>query len=156
MTALKSFFFLIFVPGLFVGYVPFAFLMNGSYIDTGFLIYLALPLWVVGGVMILWCFWDFLVKGKGTPAPIDPPKELVVTGLYNYVRNPMYVGVELMLIAHFFWFGFVSLLIYLAFFFLAFHIFVLRYEEPTLRKKFGTAYIDYCQRVPRWIPKLKK
>jgi len=156
MTALKSFFFLIFVPGLFVGYVPFAFLMNGSYIDTGFLIYLALPLWVVGGVMILWCFWDFLVKGKGTPAPIDPPKELVVTGLYNYVRNPMYVGVLLMLIAHFLWFGFVALLVYLVFFFLAFHIFVLRYEEPTLKKMFGKAYEAYIRRVPRWIPKLKK
>jgi len=144
------------VPGLFVGYVPFAFLMNGSYIDTGFLIYLALPLWVVGGVMILWCFWDFLVKGKGTPAPIDPPKELVVTGLYNYVRNPMYVGVLLMLIAHFLWFGFVALLVYLVFFFLAFHIFVLRYEEPTLKKMFGKAYEAYIRRVPRWFPKLKK
>jgi len=156
MTALKSLFFLIFVPGLFVGYVPFAFLTNGAYIDTGFLIYLALPLWVVGGVMILWCFWDFLVKGKGTPAPIDPPKELVVTGLYNYVRNPMYVGVLLMLIAHFLWFGFVALLVYLVFFFLAFHIFVLRYEEPTLKKMFGKAYEAYIKRVPRWIPKLKK
>ena len=105
--------------------------------------------------MVLWCFWDFLVKGKGTPAPIDPPKELVVSGLYNYVRNPMYVGVELMLIGHFLWFGFWNLLVYAAFFFAAFYIFVLLYEEPTLKKKFGAAYEEYLKRVPRWIPRLK-
>ena len=156
MTALKSLFFLTFVPGLFVGYVPFAFLMNGAYISTGFLVYLALPLWVIGGWVILWCFWDFLVKGKGTPAPIDPPKELVATGLYNFVRNPMYVGVLLMLIAHFLWFGYWSLLIYTGCFWLAFHIFVLSYEEPTLKKKFGADYEDYLERVPRWIPRLTK
>lgn len=156
MTALKSLFFLIFVPGLLVGYVPFAFLMNGSYIETGPLVYLALPLWVIGGCMILWCFWDFLVKGHGTPAPMDPPKELVVTGLYNFVRNPMYVGVLLMLIAHFLWFGYWSLLMYTGFFFLAFHIFVLSYEEPTLKKKFGADYEDYLERVPRWMPRLSK
>jgi protein-S-isoprenylcysteine O-methyltransferase Ste14 len=155
MTALKSIFFLIFVPGLFVGFIPFAFLMLGPYIDTWFLIYLALPLWLIGGLMILWCFWDFLVKGHGTPAPIDPPKELVVTGLYNYVRNPMYVGVELMLIAHFLWFGYWLLLIYAVYFFIAFHAFVLRYEEPTLEKKFGEAYKEYTKRVPRWFPKFK-
>jgi protein-S-isoprenylcysteine O-methyltransferase Ste14 len=156
MTALKSLFFLVFMPGLFVGYVPFAFLMNGAYIGTGFLVYLALPLWVIGGCVILGCFWDFLVKGKGTPAPIDPPKELVVTGFYNHVRNPMYVGVLLMLSAHFLWFGYWSLLIYTGFCFLAFHLFILSYEEPALKKKFGADYEDYLERVPRWVPRLRQ
>ena len=155
MTALKSLFFLIFVPGLFVGYIPLAFLLTGSYIVTGILFYLALPLWLIGGVVVVWCFWDFLTKGDGTPAPFDPPKELVVSGLYNYVRNPMYIGVLLMLIAHFLWFGYWSLLIYTGFFFLAFHLFVLNYEEPTLKKKFGRSYTNYMKRVPRWIPKFK-
>jgi len=155
MTALKSLFFLILVPGLFVGYLPLAFLLTGPQNQTGFLSYLAVPLWPIGGLIILWCFWDFLIKGKGTPAPIDPPRALVVTGLYNYVRNPMYVGVEIMLIAHFLWFGFWSLLAYAAFFFLAFHTFILLYEEPTLKKKFGAAYEDYLKRVPRWIPRLR-
>jgi protein-S-isoprenylcysteine O-methyltransferase Ste14 len=154
MTALKSLFFLIFVPGLFVGYVPFAFLLTGTQVETGILSYLAFPLWFIGGVMILWCFWDFIVKGHGTPAPIDPPKELVVTGLYNYVRNPMYVGVLLMLIGHFLWFGYWGLLVYAVFFFMAFHLFILLYEEPTLRKKFGKSYEAYCQSAPRWIPRL--
>jgi len=155
MTALKSLFFLIFVPGLFVGYIPLAFLLTGSYIVTGILFYLALPLWLIGGVVVVWCFWDFLTKGDGTPAPFDPPKELVVSGLYNYVRNPMYIGVLLMLIAHFLWFGYWSLLIYTGFFFLAFPLFVLNYEEPTLKKKFGRSYTNYMKRVPRWIPKFK-
>ena len=155
MTALKSLFFLIFVPGLFVGYIPLAFLLTGSYIVTGILFYLALPLWLIGGVVVVWCFWDFLTKGDGTPAPFDPPKELVVSGLYNYVRNPMYIGALLMLVAHFLWFGYWGLLIYTGFFFLAFHLFVLNYEEPTLKKKFGRSYTNYMKRVPRWIPKFK-
>jgi protein-S-isoprenylcysteine O-methyltransferase Ste14 len=156
MTALKSLFFLIFVPGLFVGYIPLAFLLTGPYITTGFLFYLALPLWVIGGTALLWCFWDFFSKGDGTPAPMDPPKELVVSGLYNYIRNPMYVGVLLMLVAHFLWFGYWSLLIYTGFFFLAFHLFVINYEEPTLKKKFGKAYANYIKRVPRWLPRRPK
>ena len=153
MTALKSLFFLILVPGLFVGYIPFAFLMDGSYIETGFLTYLALPLWVIGGFMVLGCFWSFLIKGKGTPAPIDPPKELVITGLYNFTRNPMYVGVLAMLISYFLWFGYWDILLYTACFFIAFHIFIIAYEEPTLKRKFGGDYEDYLERVPRWLPK---
>jgi protein-S-isoprenylcysteine O-methyltransferase Ste14 len=156
MTALKSLFFLIFVPGLFVGYVPFAFLLLGPQISTGIFAYLAFPLWLVGGFAILWCFWDFLVKGRGTPAPIDPPKELVASGLYRFVRNPMYVAVLLMLFGHFLWFGFWSLLIYTAFFFIAFHLFVVGYEEPNLRKRFGAAYEKYLQEVPRWIPRFAR
>ncbi len=155
MTALKSLFFLIFVPGLFVGYIPLTFLLTGSQIDTGVLSYLAYPLWLAGAIIIIWCFWDFLVKGRGTPAPIDSPKVLVVTGLYNFVRNPMYVGVEMMLIGHFLWFGFWLFLAYAVFFFLAFHTFILIYEEPTLKKKFGAAYEDYLKKVPRWIPRFR-
>lgn len=94
MTALKSLFFLIFVPGLFIIYIPFNYLTFGPALQAGLLVWLSFPLWLIGGPMILLCFWDFLVKGKGTPAPIDPPKELVVSGLYRFVRNPMYVGVE--------------------------------------------------------------
>ena len=155
MTALKSLFFLIAVPGLFVGYIPVAFLLEGAYIETGLLINLALPLWVLGGLIIVWCFWDFFAKGHGTPAPIDPPKELVITGLYKFVRNPMYLGVELMLLGHFLWFGFWRLLIYGIAFFVAFHLFVVLYEEPTLQKKFGSSYKRYLKQTPRWIPRFR-
>jgi protein-S-isoprenylcysteine O-methyltransferase Ste14 len=131
-------------------------LRTGPWIETGFFAYLAFPLWLLGGVMVLWSFWSFLVQGRGTPAPIDPPKELVATGFYKYVRNPMYVGVLLILIGHFLWFGFWSLLAYAGLAWLATHLFVTLYEEPTLKRKFGAAYEDYLKRVPRWIPRFHR
>ena len=137
------------------GVIPLAFLRTGSQIQTGFLSYLAFPLWLIGIAMLIWCFWDFLVKGRGTPAPIDPPKELVVSGLYNYVRNPMYVGVLLVIIGHFLWFGYWNLLIYAGVVFIAFHSFVTLYEEPNLKQRFGAGYEDYLTKVPRWIPRFK-
>jgi protein-S-isoprenylcysteine O-methyltransferase Ste14 len=155
MTAIRSILFFILAPGMVAGYVPLALLRTGSRIQTGFFSYLAIPLWVIGTAMLVWCFWDFLVKGKGTPAPIDPPKELVISGLYNYVRNPMYVGVLLVIIGHFLWFGNWNLLIYAILVFLGFSAFVILYEEPTLKRNFGAAYEDYLKRVPRWIPKFR-
>jgi protein-S-isoprenylcysteine O-methyltransferase Ste14 len=156
MTALRSFLFLIVAPGTVAGYIPLALLRTGPRIETGFFAYLAFPLWLLGGVMVLWSFWNFLVQGRGTPAPIDPPKELVATGFYKYVRNPMYVGVLLILIGHFLWFGFWSLLAYAGLAWLATHLFVTLYEEPTLKRKFGTAYENYLKRVPRWIPRFHR
>ncbi len=156
MTALKSLLFLIIAPGMVAGYIPLALLRSGSQVETGLLAYLAIPLWTIGGVILLWSFWNFLIQGRGTPAPVDPPKELVATGFYRYVRNPMYVGVLAAVIGHFLWFGYWSLLIYAAVVFAFFHIFVTYYEEPTLRRKFGAAYEAYLRNVPRWIPYFRK
>jgi len=155
MTALRSILFFILAPGMVAGVIPLALLRTGLQTQTGFLSYLAFPLWLIGTAMLIWCFWDFLVKGRGTPAPIDPPKELVVSGLYNYVRNPMYVGVLLVIIGHFLWFGSWNLLIYAGVVFIAFHSFVTFYEEPNLKQRFGAAYEDYLTKVPRWIPRIK-
>lgn len=155
MTALKSFLFLIIAPGMVVGYIPLAWLRSGPQIETGALAYVAFPLWIMGGVILLWSFWNFLQQGRGTPAPIDPPKELVASGFYRYVRNPMYVGVLLTILGHFLWFGFWWLMMYAAVVFLIFHLFVTRYEEPSLKRKFGASYEDYRRSVPRWIPKLR-
>ncbi len=155
MTALKSLLFLILVVGLGAGYIPFVLLPRGLQVETGFFAYLAFPLWLLGGAMILRCFWDFTFKGHGTPAPIDPPKELVTTGLYHYIRNPIYVGALIIIIGHFLWFKTIWMLAYLVVVFLFFHMFVTLYEEPTLKRKFGAAYENYCKSVPRWIPKLK-
>jgi protein-S-isoprenylcysteine O-methyltransferase Ste14 len=155
MTALKSFLFLLAAPGMVAGYIPLAWLRRGAQIETGLFAYLAFPLWGIGGIILLWSFWNFLVQGRGTPAPVDPPKELVATGFYRYVRNPMYVGVLLILIGHFLWFQFIGLIVYAAIAFLAVHLFVTLYEEPTLRKKFGAAYEEYLRRVPRWIPRFR-
>jgi protein-S-isoprenylcysteine O-methyltransferase Ste14 len=155
MTALKSILFFILAPGTVAGFIPLVLLRTGSQVQTSFLAYLAFPLWLIGIAMLVWCFWDFVQKGKGTPAPIEPPKELVVSGLYNHVRNPMYVGIASILIGYFLWFGFWSLLMYTAVVVIAFHSFVTLYEEPNLRQRFGAAYDDYLKRVSRWIPRLK-
>jgi protein-S-isoprenylcysteine O-methyltransferase Ste14 len=155
MTAFKSFLFLIVAPGMVAGYIPLALLRRGPQIETGFLAYLALPLWLIGGIILLWSFWNFLIQGRGTPTPIDPPKELVATGFYRYVRNPMYVGVLSIVIGHFLWFGTIWLIVYAALVWLGFHLFITLYEEPTLRKKFGASYEEYLRKVPRWIPKFK-
>jgi protein-S-isoprenylcysteine O-methyltransferase Ste14 len=155
MTWLKSLLFLIVAPGMVAGYIPLALLRKGSFVDTGVLSYLAFPLWLMGGIILLWSFWNFLHEGRGTPAPIDPPKELVAAGFYRYVRNPMYVGVLAMILGHFLWFGYWNLLVYAVLVFLAFHTFVTYYEEPTLRNKFGASYEEYCKRVPRWLPRFR-
>lgn len=155
MTALKSLLFLIVAPGVVAGYIPLALLRRGAQIETGFFAYLAFPLWTIGGIILLSSFWNFLTQGRGTPAPIDPPKELVATGFYRYVRNPMYVGVLAMILGHFLWFGYWNLLIYTIIVFFAFHTFVTYYEEPTLKSNFGAAYEEYRKKVPRWIPRLR-
>jgi protein-S-isoprenylcysteine O-methyltransferase Ste14 len=156
MTALKSLLFLIVAPGMVAGYIPLVLLSSGPQIRTGFLAYLAFPLWLTGGVILLWSFWNFLHEGGGTPSPTDPPRELVAVGYYRYVRNPMYVGILLILIGHFLWFEYRSLLIYLLIVFVVIHLFVTLYEEPTLKRKFGSSYEDYLRRVPRWIPRLPR
>ena len=155
MTAFKSLLFFILAPVMVAGVIPLALFRIGLQIQTGLFSYLALPLWLSGVATLIWCFWDFIVKGRGTPAPIDPPKDLVVSGLYNYVRNPMYVGVLWVILGHFLWFGFWNLLIYAAIIFIAFNTFVTFYEETNLKQRFGSIYEDYLKRVPRWIPKFK-
>jgi protein-S-isoprenylcysteine O-methyltransferase Ste14 len=98
------------------------------------------------------CLWEFAARGRGIPAPIDHPKQLVVTGLYQYVRNPMYVGVLLFLLGEALFFGSSRFLLY-AIAWLAFvHVNVLVYEEPNLRRKFGRSYERYTSAVRRWIP----
>jgi protein-S-isoprenylcysteine O-methyltransferase Ste14 len=154
MTTLKSSLFLILVPGLLLVAFPIWLMGNSpALIDVGSLRWCALPFWTVGGVTMLWCFYDFTTKGRGTPAPIDPPRELVASGPYRCVRNPMYVAGLTALLGHALWWPSLSLIAAPAIFFLATHTFVTLYEEPNLRKKFGAAYEQYCRDVPRWIPR---
>ncbi len=155
MKVYKSLLYLIFEAGLFALYIPLAFLRSGPRIETGAIFFLAIPLWLIGGWIVLWCFWDFTFRGGGTPDPTDPPKELVTSGPYRYVRNPIYVGAALIFLGHFVWFGYWKLLIYAVSALIGVHLFVVLYEEPTLKRKFGPAYEDYLKRVPRWIPRFK-
>ncbi|MDE3149506.1 MAG: isoprenylcysteine carboxylmethyltransferase family protein [Acidobacteriota bacterium] len=106
-----------------------------------------------GAVVALWCVCAFVWIGKGTPAPFDPPRKLVIRGPYRFVRNPMYIGAALALAGAALFYGSMSLLIYGILFLLAAHLFVVFYEEPTLRRNFGAEYEAYCHRVRRWWPR---
>ena len=99
------------------------------------------------------CLRDFAVVGRGTPAPFDPPQQLVATGLYRRVRKPMYLGALLLLAGEAILLESPVLLRYAAAFFLVTHLFVVLYEEPALRRKFGESYDRYRATVPRWLPR---
>lgn len=96
--------------------------------------------------------WEFVQKGQGIPAPIDHTKELVVSGLYRYVRNPMYLGVLAILIGEVLTLGSRALLVYAAVWLLVVHLVILVYEEPNLPARFGESYEQYCAHVRRWVP----
>jgi protein-S-isoprenylcysteine O-methyltransferase Ste14 len=108
----------------------------------------------LGAALTAWCVISFIALGKGTPAPFDAPRRLVVRGPYRFLRNPMYAGAATAIAGAALFYGSVGLLAYIAAFLLAFHLFVIFYEEPALRSKFGAAYGDYCHRVHRWWPHL--
>lgn len=115
--------------------------------------------WIIAatGLAIgLWCVFEFAWRGLGTPAPFDPPKHLVVTGPYRFVRNPMYVGFFLAVIGEAIAFPHLTLfmLVLLAALFIATTLFIAFYEEPTLRRLFGAEFEHYCANVRRWIPRL--
>jgi len=106
----------------------------------------------IGTVIALWCIFTFVFVGKGTPAPFDPPRRLVIRGPYRFVRNPMYIGAVLVLAGLAIFYQSISVAIYAGLFLLAAHIFVVAYEGPTLRRTFGQEYDAYCVRVRRWWP----
>lgn len=99
-------------------------------------------------------FARFALQGLGTPAPVAPTQKLIVTGLYRYARNPMYISVIAIIFGQALLLSDQRLLWYGVLFFLACHIFVVVYEEPTLRHSFGNEYEAYRANVPRWIPRL--
>lgn len=110
---------------------------------------------VLGFAVALRCVWDFAWTGHGSPAPFAPPQQLVVVGFYRHVRNPIYVGGAAGWIGMWIVFGHASLagIAVAAAVILGVHLFVVLYEEPTLRKKFGTKYEEYCRNVRRWLPR---
>lgn len=145
---LKNLIFTILVPGTVAFYVPYAIGSRALALSSlGFgRLFLAAPLLLMGSAIYLWCTWDFATTGRGTPAPIDPPKQLVVRGLYRTVRNPMYVGVLLTIAGWVVLFRSWALVGYATVVWLLFHGFVMLVEEPMLRRRFGAAYDAYCRR----------
>jgi protein-S-isoprenylcysteine O-methyltransferase Ste14 len=150
--------FLVLAPGAVAGYVPWRIcrwqlapplLGFFSFRVVGVLLIAA------GLPVLLDSFARFAIQGLGTPAPVGPPKHLVVTGLYRYVRNPMYVAVVSLIFGQGLFFGCVRVLEYGLAVWLGFYLFVLLYEEPILRAKFGDEYKEYYANVRRWWPRCK-
>jgi protein-S-isoprenylcysteine O-methyltransferase Ste14 len=111
---------------------------------------LAIVAGAAGFALLLHSIWAFAYHGRGTLAPLDPTRELVVKGMYRYTRNPMYTGVVVVLLSEALLFGSRGLLLYAVMAFLWFHLFVLFYEEPRLRAQFGDSFSEYVKKVPRW------
>ena len=109
----------------------------------------------IGAAIALWCIFTFAFIGKGTPAPFDPPRRLVVRGPYRFVRNPMYIGAALALFGAAVFYESIPLLIYVALFVVITHLFVVLYEEPTLSRTFGQHYHVYRKKVRRWLPSVR-
>jgi len=157
-SILGSAIFLVIAPGLIAGYVPWLICrwrMSSPFVDS-------LPIRVIGGLLIaaglpvlLDSFRRFAIEGLGTPAPAMPPRSLVVTGWYRFVRNPMYVAVASLIFGQGLLFGNVGVLEYGFLVGAGFYGFVLVYEEPTLQRTFGKEYERFCANVPRWIPRLR-
>jgi len=114
---------------------------------------LAVPVAIAGAALCIACIATFVVVGRGTPAPFDPPLQFVAVGPYSYVRNPMYIGGAILLAGFALYLRSGAALLFCLPWLLLFHIFVMAYEEPTLRGKFGASYEAYCKTVNRWIPR---
>jgi protein-S-isoprenylcysteine O-methyltransferase Ste14 len=156
MVWLKTSIFTLIVPGAIAALIPYLLLSRNpsSFGNIGLFQSLGLIPIAIGAAIYLRCAWDFASTGAGTPAPIDPPKRLVARGLYRFVRNPMYFGVLLALLGEAWFFRSGALLIYAVIAFAWQHLFVVFYEEPALKRKFGESYSDYLARTPRWIPRI--
>jgi protein-S-isoprenylcysteine O-methyltransferase Ste14 len=151
---LKTALFTTVVPGTVAGYVPWRLRQNAAPI-TGAAEWLAVCVIVVGIAIYLYtAFWGFALIGGGTPAPVAPTKELVVRGLHRYVRNPMYIGVALVIVGQAWLFHSWHIATYAVCMLGTAHVFVISYEEPTLQRQFGDEYERYRARVPRWIPRI--
>ena len=148
---LKNLLFTVVIPGTVAAYVPLM-LVDGLTPPMGSNIALAVMAFGLGSAIYAWCVWDFAAFGRGTPAPIDAPKKLVARGLYRFVRNPMYLGVLIVVLGWVALYQTLGLVIYIASVASCFHLFIVLYEEPHLRRQFGEDYAEYCGRVPRWLP----
>ena len=105
-----------------------------------------------GAALVVWCLVTFAFMGKGTAAPFDPPRQLVVAGPYRWVRNPIYIGAAVTMLGAALFFGSAALVLYAAVVLVVTHLLVILYEEPHLRRVFGQPYEDYLRNVHRWIP----
>ncbi len=147
---------IILFPGVVTVYIPYRILAPlevPNPVSWSVSQYAATLVLVAGAALLLASVWSFARVGRGTLAPFDETKTLVVVGLYRHVRNPMYLAVMTILLAESWFFSSGSLLIYAGIFFVVVNLMVIGYEENRLRYKYGDEYRRYCARVGRWIPR---
>jgi len=153
MLVLRTVLFTVVVPATVVLYVPAGLAGSAAGVNPG----LRLIGVVVGAAGLLltgWCWVEFIARGRGTPAPWDPPRMLVRGGPYRFVRNPIYIGIVAVLLGETAFLWSAALLLWslvVAFFF---HLAVVLHEEPGLKERFGLDYERYLAAVPRWVPRL--
>lgn len=155
--AVRSVAWAVLVPGVVAGYVPWRFfgLDLQGLAPAGPLAVAGLAGIAIGAVLLTLCVVEFARSGRGTLVPLDPPRQLVVRGLYRYVRNPMYLSVTLILLGEALVARSRDLLVYWAAWFVIVNGFVLGYEEPALRRRFGESYERYRESVGRWLPRVR-
>ena len=152
---LKNLLFTVVMPGTVGVYLPL-WIARGHQVAPGPMFLGGCFLLLLGASIYAWCVWDFATFGRGTPAPIDAPKKLVVRGLYHYSRNPMYVGVLTVIVGWAVLFRSVGVALYALVIGACFQTFVMLYEEPHLKAAFGNEYETYRARVGRWIPRIRR
>lgn len=156
-SGLGSLLFFCLAPGSVAGLVPWLLTrwrFQAPLLGVEATRYLGATLAGLGSAILLDCFARFALQGRGTPAPVMPTQTLVVAGLYRFVRNPMYLGLLGTILGQALLFGSLALLGYAALAWLGVHLFVVAYEEPTLRARYGAEYGAYCAGVGRWWPRV--
>jgi protein-S-isoprenylcysteine O-methyltransferase Ste14 len=153
MLAVKSVVFALLIPGTVTILIPYV-LVSGrltrAFSHWSPLQYFALLPIAMGAAVLVICIRDLAILGRGTLAHIDPPKRLVVRGLYHHVRNPMYLGALMLLLGEALVFRSLGILVWATLWFVAINCVVVFYEEPVLHRDFGEAYRRYCRTVSRW------
>lgn len=154
--ALRALFWTLALPGVFAFYLPWTmFDIRSVDVDASNPRQLLGLMFIgAGTLLLLACIWEFARRGRGTLSPVDPPKQLVITGLYRFVRNPMYLSVTTVVLGQLLLTMSPGLFVYWAVWFAAVNVFVMGFEEPTLRGQFGRDYERYALAVGRWLPRL--
>ncbi len=150
--ALRNLLFTFVVPGLGGVYAPWWILTHDGTTSHP-LVWPALAVIAVGTALYFWCLWEFAAVGRGTPGPWDAPRRVVADGPYRWVRNPIYIAALLVVVGEAWLFLSLPLLLYAGALAVSVHLFVIGYEEPTLRRRFGDEYAAYQRHVRRWIPR---
>jgi protein-S-isoprenylcysteine O-methyltransferase Ste14 len=149
---IRNIIFTLVVPATGAVYLPW-WILHQSYAAPTPVTWPAVAIVAAGAGGYLWCVSIFARVGRGTPGPWDPPRRFVASGPYRWVRNPIYVAAMTVILGEAWLFRSSPLLLYAVGAAVFFHLFVILYEEPTLRRKFGEPYQEYLRTTPRWIPR---